>query len=99
MEHDDLALAALEYADISFSNGLGGKRSAAVYPVITIHHPAKKVQLSSTCFADSVFIKVTNMSASWSYNQAKLVLDGISFEVNEVKVAVIEFNGVNYCHV
>lgn len=53
---------------------------------------AAKVQFSSTHFADSPCIQVNNMSASWTYNEAKLVLEDIHFEVNEVQLAFPFFN-------
>ena len=55
-----------------------------MYPVINIQRDPEKIQLSSTHYTDSLLIKVSGMSASWSYNKEKLVLDDINFEVNEV---------------
>lgn len=57
------------------------KTGNAVFPV---QKSTEKVQLSSTHFVDSVFIKVNNMSASWIYSEAKLALEDIHFEVNQV---------------
>lgn len=39
---------------------------------------------NNECPVDDLLIKVDDMSASWTYSDQKLVLEGINFEVNEV---------------
>ena len=83
LDQDDVASLGMDTADLP-SSKKGSKNSATVYPAPTIQHTANKVKVSSNCYADSIFIKVENLSASWSHNPTKLVLQNIHFELNEV---------------
>ena len=90
LEHEDVALtqSGLDYTDSpSVRRGSSTTKTAivAMLPLASVKQTVEKVQLSSTHFADSVFIKVSNMSASWTYSETKLVLEDIHFEVNEVR--------------
>ena len=86
--HEDVVLSqsGLDYTDSPAARRNSSIQSTSALLPLSNHQPRStdKVQLSSTYFADSTFIKVGGMSASWSYNEEKLVLEDIHFEVNEV---------------
>lgn len=83
LDSDEVASSGLDYTDLNASRG---HKSTAIYPTPSIQHTSQKIKLSSNCYTDSIIIKVDNVSASWSDNPAKLVLQDIHFEVNEVSI-------------
>lgn len=78
LQHDDITL------EPSSSTQMNGTTIYHNPMYSDIQHTAEKVKVSSTHYTESAYIKVSNLSASWSFNPEKLVLEDIHFEVNEV---------------
>lgn len=67
-------------------NGLvpSSKNHNRIHPVSVTNPLSPDVCTSSKYTVDSLLVKMSNVSASWSASPEKLVLDSIDFEVNEV---------------
>lgn len=82
LSHEDIVSSGSNFTDFSSKSISKRLNGTTIYPA---PNTTQKIRLSSNYYTDSIFIKVENLSASWSCNSAKLVLQEMNFEVNEVR--------------